>query len=264
MFPLTPLEAKFADSLQSEGPHPPAGTAASPHSPFKSGLDADCQYVYGEDQAEFPVLQREYFDRFQPYTPEERFQVDSLIRSEWSIRRLFRVEAHLWEYHAMLSDRSSGVPLGEGFTRASEVFMRLQRRVNASERTYKEAYKELGRLQATRTSAPAFASAQPHQQQPSGAGASACQPQMPPQPDPQPPAPDARPDTADAPSAPPRAATAAAAASTAAPASVTPEPQPGPRTATNGHPEGRAADRPLPPRPDPASLARRTRPQASQ
>jgi hypothetical protein len=67
------------------------------------------------------------------------FQVDSLLRSEWSLRRLFRVEAHLWEYHAMCSDRSAGVPLGEGFNRASEVFMRLQRRVTASERTYKEA-----------------------------------------------------------------------------------------------------------------------------
>jgi len=249
MSPQTQVEASFVDSLKSEGPRPTSDSAASPHSPFKSGLDPESQFVYGEDEAEFPALQKEYFDRFLPFTPEERFQVDTLVRSEWSIRRLFRVEAHLWEYHAMCSDRSSGVPLGEGFNRASEVFMRLQRRVSASERSYKEAYKELGRLQGIRTSAPVpvVAGVQP---QPLAAQR---------QPEPQP----TTAETAPLSSSPNSPLSAPAFASAAA-ATVTPQPQPGPVTETRADPPGRRVDRPLPPRPDPASLARRTRPQASQ
>jgi hypothetical protein len=190
---------------------------------------------------------------------EERFQVDTLLRSEWSLRRLFRVEAHLWEYHAMCSDRSAGVPLGEGFNRASAVFMRLQRRVSASERAYREAYKELARLQGMRTplSAPAFAGVQP-QPQPCGAGASACQPQMPPQPEAQPltsQSPEPQPpqiNTETAPSAPLVQSAAAAAASSPS------EPPPEPVAATpTVHPKGHRRGSP-PHRPDPADLSRST------
>jgi hypothetical protein len=148
-------EQMHADYLQyvNSRPRPvPSRTVSSIHG-FKSGFDAEEQFVYGEDRLDFFLLQKEYFDRFQPASPEERFQVDNLIRSEWSLRRLFRAETHLWEYHSTLSNRSNGVPLGEGFHRASEVFMRMQRRIGASERAYEKAYGELGRLQGMRTSA---------------------------------------------------------------------------------------------------------------
>ena len=146
------IEADYLAHLNSRPRPVPSRTVSSIHG-FKSGFDAEEQFVYGEDRGDFFLLQKEYFDRFQPASPEERFQVDTLIRSEWSLRRLFRAETHLWEYHSMLSDRSSGVPLGEGFHRASEVFMRMQRRVSASEKAYEKAYQDLGRLQGMRTSA---------------------------------------------------------------------------------------------------------------
>jgi hypothetical protein len=134
-------------------PNPiPSRTVSSIHG-FDSGFDAEEQFVYGEKRGDFFLLQREYFERFQPASPEERFQVDNLIRAEWSLRRLFRAETHLWEYHSILSDGSSGVSLGEGFNRASDVFMRMQRRIAGSEQAYEKAYKELGRLQGMRTSA---------------------------------------------------------------------------------------------------------------
>ena len=146
------IEADYLAHVNSRPRAVPDRTVSSIHG-FKSGFDAEEQFVYGEDRGDFFLLQKEYFDRFQPASPEERFQVDTLIRSEWSLRRLFRAETHLWEYHSMLSDRSSGVPLGEGFHRASEVFMRMQRRVSASEKAYDKAYRDLGRLQGLRTSA---------------------------------------------------------------------------------------------------------------
>jgi hypothetical protein len=119
--------------------------------PLKSGLDADSQFVIGESGDEFAALQYEYIARFQPRTPEERFHVDSLIRNEWMLRRLFRAEAHLWEYHVIRADRSEGTPLGAALMAADQVFRRLQRRITLAERSYKEAFAELERLQRART-----------------------------------------------------------------------------------------------------------------
>ena len=99
-----------------------------------------------------PQLQNEYIARFQPLTPEERFQVDTLLRNEWILRRLFRAEAQLWEYHALRADRSEGVPLGEALVAGNEVFRRLQRRITLAERSYKDAFAELERLQRARRS----------------------------------------------------------------------------------------------------------------
>jgi hypothetical protein len=155
------IEANRLNSQHSTGPRTPEGKAASSQNAFKSGLDAESQFVYGEDRADFAILRDEYFTRFQPHTPEERFHVDSLIRNEWTLRRLFRAEAHLWEYHVTHASRSDGVPLGEGFNKASSVFMRLQRRLTLTERSYKEAFAELSSLQAARPAAPAATPAEP-------------------------------------------------------------------------------------------------------
>jgi len=116
---------------------------------LKSGLDAESQFVIGESREEFAQLQAEYYDQFHPANAEQRFHVDSAIRNEWLLRRYFRVEAQLWEYHVRQADRSSGVELGEAFSKASTVFMRLQRRVSAAEKAHKEAMAELKRLQTT-------------------------------------------------------------------------------------------------------------------
>jgi hypothetical protein len=170
------IEANRLNAQHSTGPRTAEGKAASSQNAFKSGLDAESQFVYGEDRADFSLLQDEYFTRFQPHNPEERFQVDTLIRNEWTLRRLFRAEAHLWEYHVTHASRSDGVPLGEGFDKASSVFMRLQRRVTLTERSYKEAFAELGRLQTARPAAPA----------PAATTAEAPPEPRPPQSDPQP------------------------------------------------------------------------------
>ncbi len=122
--------------------------------PLSSGLDAESQVVYGEDRSELALLQKEYTEYYQPMTPPERFQVDTLIRNEWTLRRLFRAEAQLWEHHAIKSSVRDGVPLGEGFDRASDVFMRMQRRITLAERSYQDALVELGRLQSGRAQQP--------------------------------------------------------------------------------------------------------------
>ena len=145
------IEANRLNSQKSTGPRTPEGKAVPSQNAFKSGLDADSQFVIGEDRDEFAALQYEYIARFQPLTPEERFHVDTLIRNEWILRRLFRAEAHLWEYHTIRADRSEGTPLGAALIAADQVFRRLQRRITLAERSYKDAFGELERLQRART-----------------------------------------------------------------------------------------------------------------
>jgi hypothetical protein len=144
------IEANRLNAQKSTGPRTPEGKAASSQNALKSGLDAESQFVWGESREDFAALQREYTNRFRPRTPEERFQVDTLIRNEWILRRLFRAESHLWEYHTTRADRSEGTPLGAALMAADQVFRRLQRRITLAERSYKEAFAELTRLQQTR------------------------------------------------------------------------------------------------------------------
>ncbi|HEV3332776.1 MAG TPA: hypothetical protein VG096_17435 [Bryobacteraceae bacterium] len=148
------IEANRLNAQKSTGPRTPEGKAVSSQNALKSGLDADSQFVIGESGDEFAAFQHQYIVRFQPMTPEERFQVDTLIRNEWMLRRFFRAEAHLWEYHVIRADRSEGVSLGAALMAADQVFRRLQRRITLAERSYKDAFAELERLQRGRGSLP--------------------------------------------------------------------------------------------------------------
>ena len=64
-------------------------------STLKSGLDPESQFVLGESREDFAQLQSEWYDYHAPVNPEERLQVDTIIRSEWFLRRYFRIEAQL-------------------------------------------------------------------------------------------------------------------------------------------------------------------------
>jgi hypothetical protein len=150
MATLSQIEANRLNARQSTGPRTPQGKAVSSQNAFKSGLDANSQFCYGEKRTDFYILQVEYFTRFQPRSPEERFQVDSLIRNEWMLRRLFRAEAHLWEFHTTRASRFDGVPLGEAFHNAHPEFMRLHRRITLMEKSYKDSFTQLQTLQQDR------------------------------------------------------------------------------------------------------------------
>jgi len=142
------IEANRRNAQASTGPVTPEGKAASSRNALKSGLDAESQFVLGETREEFAEFQEEWYNYIAPRNPEERYQLDNLIRNEWFLRRYFRIESQLWEYHSMLAQRATGVELGEGFSKASPVFMRLQRRIAAAEKARSEARQALDRLRA--------------------------------------------------------------------------------------------------------------------
>jgi hypothetical protein len=122
---------------------------------LKTGLDSESQFVLGESREEFALLQAEWYDYHPPANPEERFQLDKLIRCEWFQRRFFRIDAQLTEYQSMLVERSTGYELGEAFSKASLIFGRLQRRIDTTEKARTVARTALDRLIAARPATPA-------------------------------------------------------------------------------------------------------------
>jgi hypothetical protein len=144
------IEANRRNAQLSAGPKTEEGKRISSMNRLTTGLDAESQFVLGESREEFALLQTEWYDYHPPANPEERFQLDKLIRCEWLQRRFFRIDAQVTEYQSMLVERATGYELGEAFSKASLIFGRLQRRVDAVEKARTAARAELDRLIAAR------------------------------------------------------------------------------------------------------------------
>jgi hypothetical protein len=144
------IDANRRNAQLSTGPKTEEGKKISSMNRLTTGLDADSQFVLGESREDFAQLQTEWYDYHQPANPEERFQLDKLIRCEWLQRRFFRIDAQITEYQSMLVERATGYELGEAFSKASLIFGRLQRRIDAIEKARTAARAELDRLIAAR------------------------------------------------------------------------------------------------------------------
>jgi hypothetical protein len=140
------IAANRRNAAKSTGPRSPEGKARSSMNALKSGIDSHAQIIRHETPAELEHLKLEYHDRFLPDTPEQRMLVDTLIDCEWLLRRFRRTEAELW-LHGM-DNQVHQTSLGESFKRMADTFARLQRRVDATQRTFRNALQELQRLQA--------------------------------------------------------------------------------------------------------------------
>lgn len=116
---------------------------------LKSGIDANSQIIRGENAANLEALKTEYHDRFRPTTPEQRMLVDTLIDAEWLLRRFRVCEAQLWDHGAQFPYRQPDeTAAGQAFRTSLAFFDRLQSRIDAAHRNYRNALKELQRLQA--------------------------------------------------------------------------------------------------------------------
>ncbi len=140
MSTLRQIEANRRNALKSTGPTSPEGKAASRFNALQTGIHAQSQVIPGEDPAELQALADDYHRQFPPMTPLERFLVDALIHADWQLRRLRRLEAQLWT-----NQIKDNPDLGQGYTRSIDVFTRLQRRIDAAERSYYRALQQLQR-----------------------------------------------------------------------------------------------------------------------
>jgi hypothetical protein len=158
-------EANRLNARKSTGPRSVEGKAASRMNALKSGIDAKSSVIRGERAANLEALKSEYFSRFHPTTPEQRMLVDVLVDAEWLLRRFRTVEAQVWEEGVLsVYKPNDEITLGQALHRNSEVFARLQRRIDTAQRNYRTALQDLKRLQAeTLETAPAHDPApQPH------------------------------------------------------------------------------------------------------
>jgi len=83
-------------------------------------------------------LTLDYHRQFQPCGPAENFLVDSMVMAEWRLRRYRKVEPQLWT---------------AGFME-NPALARFHRRIDAAERSFHRALRELRRLQSERQAQP--------------------------------------------------------------------------------------------------------------
>jgi hypothetical protein len=143
------LAANRANAQKSTGPRSPEGKARSSMNALKTGIDANSLIIQHESAGRLEALIDEYYDRFHPTTPEQRMLVDTLVDSEWLLRRFRRVEAQLWQQgFPDIKDAIFDVNLAIAFRKTCDEFSRLQRRIDMTQRHYHKALHELERLQA--------------------------------------------------------------------------------------------------------------------
>ena len=146
------IAANRANAIKSTGPKSDEGKARSAMNALKSGLDAQSLVIPGESPDAFAQLRDEYYDRFTPTDPEQRFYLDTAIRCEWQIRRFQKIEEQLWALSASRNEKPvAGLELGQVFDHDSKTMMRLHRRVAHAEKTYDQAMKTFHDLQAAKS-----------------------------------------------------------------------------------------------------------------
>jgi hypothetical protein len=149
MATLRQIQANRRNALKSTGPRTLQGKAVSRFNALQSGIDSISEIIRGEDYNELAELACDYYHRWRPVLPEERVLVDALVHAEWELRRLRKVEAHLWSHYEAVSvgwdGSKSYAHLGMIFERGAGDFMRLQRRMDATLRAY---HLNLEKLQA--------------------------------------------------------------------------------------------------------------------
>src|ERR1039457_1633942 len=133
----------------STGPRSAEGKARSSMNALKSGIYSKSLIIPGENPAHLDTLLDEYFERYRPAVPEQRDLIDILVRSTWTLRRLGVAEAQVMIHQmdqAYELDRDS--PIGHAFSLTDRTLSRLQRMVNSTQRNFRDALRDLQRLQA--------------------------------------------------------------------------------------------------------------------
>ena len=148
MSTIKQIAANRLNALLSTGPRSAEGKAISSLNALRSGIDAKSDLIRGEDSAALETLTAEYRDRFLPTNPEERLLVDILVHDDWLLRRFRRVDAEIFECEMQDAwTPKNDCPAGQAFGRGADTFSRLQRRIDATERSYRRSLEFLRFLQ---------------------------------------------------------------------------------------------------------------------
>ena len=118
---------------------------------LQSGIEAQTLIIPGESREALAQLRDEYYSRYSPADPEQRFYLDTAIRHDWLLRRFTNVEEQLWALAASRSEQPiAGLELGQCFDKENPTMMRLHRRMAYSEKAYAQAMQMFHHLQGAR------------------------------------------------------------------------------------------------------------------
>jgi hypothetical protein len=146
---LKQLRASRLNAKRSAGPRSAAGKDRSRWNALKSGIHAQSQILPGEDPAALETLSGEFYEYHQPDTPAAREVLDNIIHSAWLSRRYRRIDAQLMKYEIDTTYKPNLVsPWGQAFGNASTRFLRLQTRINATDRAFHRNLDQLLLLEA--------------------------------------------------------------------------------------------------------------------
>ena len=152
MATLKQIEANRRNAVQSTGPRTAEGKAAARRNALDTGIYAAGETVLpGENPEALAALTEEYYGRFAPHTPEQRCLVDSLVSDEWLLRRFRRIEADVLSEHSPNEERFS---LGQSYMSTCITLERLQRRINATRRSFLKTLEALKALQSAEEETP--------------------------------------------------------------------------------------------------------------
>ena len=156
MSSLKQVEANRRNAALSTGPTTPEGRAVSRFNALKSGIDSAAEVALPtESLHDLSILKTEYVERFTPRNPEERCLVDTLINCEWLLRRFRTIEGQLLTRSCKdLKQSEERFCLGGAFEENSRSLERLQRRINATTRTFMKTLECLKQLQEDRKPLP--------------------------------------------------------------------------------------------------------------
>src|SRR3954453_15324744 len=139
------IPANRANAQRSTGPRSAEGKSASRFNALKHGIDAASAVIPGEDPAEYETLCEEYYEHFQPESPDERYHVQTMIDSEWQKRRLRSLETGLY---VVLAAETPGFPPAGALlsgSPAAKLLARTQRQLAAHQRAWYRALTEFNR-----------------------------------------------------------------------------------------------------------------------
>jgi hypothetical protein len=118
------INANRTNSQSSTGPQTDAGKAKSSHNAVKSALTGQTVLLPTDDTAAYEKLSQSFIDLYRPATYQEEILVQSLIDTEWRLRRIPTLEAAF--YAVGCRDFAELAP-NQQDTLAAHIFLKYER-----------------------------------------------------------------------------------------------------------------------------------------
>ncbi len=145
------INANRENAKHCTGPKTAEGKERSSRNSLKTGIDAKSEIILLEKREELEALTAEFYARYHPTVPEDRSLDDMLVSNEWFLRRYRSVDAALFDRAFSDIDSQS---LGRAYRSIGDLSDRASRRINAAQRNYQRALKQLTEIRAQRANEP--------------------------------------------------------------------------------------------------------------